>query len=265
MCLSLIRRFGGSLWMSDKIREAQALAKRCKKCLASSSNPTTTTNYWYSEEFNHYDMLDSIHSLNLLVLWAQFLKDLGVFNTLYAGRLVMSSIASLTPCQSHSWWCCVLDATFLWQGLRWQWFHRLCYLVCILWVEKLVALSGCVICPFWHLQLRRAHIQHHVYMNNLRRSFWKRLFIACTHPLAVNCCHKPWRASKTWIEHGMCWKRKASTSLILWFWSLSPVPFAVQEEFALFYRKFFEAPGAAGFEACPLESACPGEMAWMKI
>ena len=31
MCLSLIRRFGGSLRMSDKIGEAQALAKRCKK------------------------------------------------------------------------------------------------------------------------------------------------------------------------------------------------------------------------------------------
>lgn len=125
-------------------------------------------------------MIDSIHSLNLLVLWAQFLKDLGVLNSLYAGGLVMSSIASLTPCQSHRWWCCVLDATFLWQGLRWQWFHRLCYLVCILWVEKLVAFSGCVICPFWHLQLRRVHIQHHVYMNNLRRSFWKSCSWACT-------------------------------------------------------------------------------------
>lgn len=144
MCLSLIRRFGGSLWMSDQIREAQALQKDAKS-IASSSNPTTTTNYWYSEEFNHYDMIDSIHSLNLLVLWAQFLKNLGVLNSLYAGGLVMSSIASLTPCQSHRWWCCVLDATFLWQGLRWQWFHRLCYLVCILWVDKLVALSGCVI------------------------------------------------------------------------------------------------------------------------
>lgn len=42
------------------------------------------------------------------------------------------------------------------------------------------------------------------------------------------------------------------------FTKLNPlilVPFAIEEEFALFYRKFFEAPGAAGFEACPLESA----------
>ena len=59
-----------------------------------------------------------------------------------------------------------------------------------------------------------------------------------------------------------------------------PRPFTVEEEFALFYRKFFEAPGAAGFEACPIERErekekevlrfknCNafGEMAgWMKI
>ena len=84
-------------------------------------------------------------------IWAQFLKDLGVLNSMYPGGLAMSSIASLAPCQNHRWW----------QGLRWQWFHRLCYLVCI-WVGKLVALSGCAICPFWHLQLRRVDIASYI-------------------------------------------------------------------------------------------------------